>query len=1358
MERKGLTLEEHMSLAGTDEEGYIQFERQKADELGFFGTVGDVAKGVLHGATDAVDETIQFGAGIIDGAVERTGDAIGKDWDLIDDESYRGEMLSSFVPRPVTATGKVVEDFAQFGVGLFGASKITKAIRASGLGMAKKAATGSTKRKVGRGINKALDKKVGYKTETAVLMGESAVAALIVQDPYEDTLAEVMQQTPELSNPVAKYLANEIDDSELTRRLKNLGEDVLLSFGIEQIIRGVKATRTAFSKSGNVVEEAATPFKRATAPTPTNAVDEDTIARNTVENVTPEVQEAAIKEQSTAEAAVVFKAHVDTLPPDDSSVLQTVLDAAQAGRGTAETLPFLSKEEIIELVRKSGDESLGGVYEEIRHLRMALGKGEGFAEGLTFDELNILQREFYVRLGKSLDDKAEGLSKNPKEGVADDTVKTAWDTLKASGKKQKKQAEEPTGSPKKEKEEEGVEPTAQADPQQPPESKIDLEIPPEVIATIKTEMEAMTITLKGKKPEDLHEDYMALIKDATRGLSGKYWDTPETEKALTEHLRVHVFNPVFKDLMGTKSFTKVRQAAVNKAAATAGISNSELSQMIARAGVDVEEASTLLMVHELRINDAWKDMMKTMDALDAMKEGMAKVEANAELLLQVSKLAEMSNAGSMLESAFGAGLGQRRMTFKAVKDMDDIEIKRILDTVSKDPEKSKVMLGELKKNLRLADNDIIKAAKIAKEFGKYQGVEKFMASMTEMWRGALLMNFSTNITNMMSGFAESFIIPIERIIGSSPPFNMSRMDGKFQWNPAAKEAHDQAWLHLRNMREGFSHGFVAMNYAFKHEFQSLDPFKGGMIETPGKGMAEMTHAEMQRGSPFQMTAENWGFKDDSFIGTMINTTGKTFRMSFRFLGAQDELIKQTTYWASLKAKHQMAITKRINAGEITRLEGRKEVAKLMKDHFEADGFTPKMGKDGNLATDGEALEMARDVTHTKAAYEGSVVQNMQTAVNTNPALGIFLPFIRTPSDLINKAYQRTPFLGGFSKRLQKDWTSQDPNLRAQARGRQAVGFGIVGMGLMAVQDGKLTGKGPDDPRANKIWRLTHQPNSIMVDGKWVSYNKFDPSGMLLGMLANGMEAANNQALTEGTDAGDIAQAMILAVTATIGDKSSLRGLINLTTLFSDQVIGKEEATGNILEDHTASWVPSILTQVSGAFQDTSYIKEADGFIEKLMRKSPWHQNELSDRYNWITGEKEKIPTGNSWGIPVKEKSHDWVLIELGNLNHGFSGPTRSFSGIELSSAQFSEWSRLMGNVQIRGRTMLQQIEATIKSRRYNYDPNRRYFQEMYGDDPEQVSMIKRVMRSYKAEAKRLLLINNPDLIPQDDDYSSLFGG
>jgi hypothetical protein len=330
--------------------------------------------------------------------------------------------------------------------------------------------------------------------------------------------------------------------------------------------------------------------------------------------------------------------------------------------------------------------------------------------------------------------------------------------------------------------------------------------------------------------------------------------------------------------------------------------------------------------------------------------------------------------------------------------------------------------------------------------------------------------------------------------------------------------------------------------------------------------------------------------------------------------------------------------------------------------------------------------------------------------------------------------------------------------RAQWIGRQTVGTGIVGMGYMAVMDGKLTGKGPDDPRANKIWRMTHQPNSIKVDGTWVSYNKADPCGMLLGVIANGAEAARNQALTEGTDAGDVAQATILAVTATIGDKSSLRGLINLTTLFSDQVIGKDEATENILEDHVASWVPSILTQVSGAFQDTSYIKEADGFVEKLMRKSPWHQQDLPDRYNWITGQKERIPTGNSWGIPQKAESHDWVLKELGNLNHGFSGPTRSFGGIELSSHQYAEWSQLMGSIRLGGNTLMQSLKKEMNSSNYDYDPNRAYFQEQYGEEPLQVALVKRVMRRYKAEAKRLLIQNNPNLTPQQEDFSDLFGG
>jgi len=1317
----GLTAEQ--MLADYEDEknsqnDYSAYERKLAEEdeeepTGIMGNIGDVVTGIGHGALDAVDETLQFGAGIVDGTLEKAGELVGQDWDIIDDDDYRGEIIQ-FLPKPVTTAGKIAEDLTQFGVGLIGAGKVTMLTRGAGLAMAKEAGKDSLKRKVGKGVNKALKKNEGGLKRSGVFALESASAALVVQDPYEDTLAEIMQETPELANPVAEFLSNKIDDSEFTMRLKNMGEDVILSVGIEGLVRLVKGTKNTFKPPKEVEKQ---------------------------------FNDEVLKQQSEAEAAVNLKGFVDGMGDENAkSQIQHVLNAHQSNATLADYLTFLPKEELGALIKRIAPDLEDALY-DATHLKQAAEKGKLDPQlGRTAENINADYNTLLTELGSRLEAKVDTYFPIMVDGEGAANVKGWFDVLKgAKNSSAKNSGGAAEGATKNA--DEGVEGASKSAEGEPPLPDIE-PIPQSVMESIARGFEELKPKLSKLAPEKLEEQYMALIKNKLRGLSGKYWDSAARDKQITEHLRVHVLNPILKANHGTLNFQQVQMNLAKRFEKLAGVGREDLNAIVGNAAESVQEASEILMVQEIKINDAWKQMIKTMDGLKGITNAYEKSQQTARFLLEVTRLAEMSNVAQLLESSFGRGLGQRRMLLKSVDEMNPAELQKILNVAGKDPAKSQAQIDALIDNLGRANNDMEKTLKIAREFGKYQGLEKFMASMTEMWRGALLMNFSTNITNMLSGIAESFIIPVERIIGSA------LMRG---WDPSAKAAHDQAWLHLRNMMEGYKHGMGAMSYSFKHEVQALDPFKGGMIETPGKGMGDMTHAEMSAGSPFQMTAENWGLTNDSFLGQVVNGVGKTFRMSFRFLGAQDELIKQATYFSSLKSKIQMDVTRKIVAGEITKDEGRAQIIKRMKEHFKADGFSPKMGKDGNLDYDTDAINMARDVTHTKEAWDGSIVKSVQTAVNSNPALGVFLPFIRTPSDLINKAYQRTPVLGGFSKRMQQDWKAGG-TLRAQAIGRQAVGTGIVGMGYMAVMDGKLTGKGPDDPRANKIWRQTHQPNSILVDGKWVSYNKADPCGMLLGVLANGAEAARNQALTEGTDAGDVAQATILAVTATIGDKSSLRGLINLTTLFSDQVIGKDEATENILEDHVASWVPSILTQVSGAFEDTSYIKEADGFVEKLMRKSPWHQQDLPDRYNWITGQKEKIPTGNSWGIPVKEESHDWVLKELGNLNHGFSGPTRSFGGIDLSTAQFSEWSQLMGTVRIGGHTLMQTLQREMKGRMYDYDPNRQYFQEMYGEEPLQVKLVKRIMRRYKAVAKQHLIRNNPNLTPQQEDFSDLFGG
>jgi hypothetical protein len=232
--------------------------------------------------------------------------------------------------------------------------------------------------------------------------------------------------------------------------------------------------------------------------------------------------------------------------------------------------------------------------------------------------------------------------------------------------------------------------------------------------------------------------------------------------------------------------------------------------------------------------------------------------------------------------------------------------------------------------------------------------------------------------------------------------------------------------------------------------------------------------------------------------------------------------------------------------------------------------------------------------------------------------------------------------------------------------------------------------------------------------------------------------------------GDVVQATILSITGTIGDKSSLRGVTNAATLFSDHVIGKDMAVKNLMEEHVASWVPSLLTQATGEF-DTKYIKEALGLIDKLKRKSPWHQDDLPDRFNWLTGKKEEVPQGLEYGIPMKPTSDDWVLKELVNLNHGFSGPTRSFDGIELSSHQYADYNKLMGNVKLPfygNKTLMQALRYEMKSERYDYDIDRVYFNDVGHEEPIQVRNVKRLMRHYKAEAKRQLIEANPDLMQQ----------
>jgi hypothetical protein len=1271
-------------------------------------TVGDIATGVWRGATEAVDETLKFGREVADGAIEygSLGTLEGFDDDSLDESIIGVDNWSS---KPVTAAGKFTEEIVKFGIGFVGAGKFRMA-----------ASKGLTKR--GSTLGKKLDTKdAGFWKEQGLYGVDSAVASGVVINPYEDTLAEIAEEY-DMAPMITDLLANDVDDSVATMRIKNVVEDVAFSGVITGLIRAVKAMR------GGATEEVAEQI------------------------MSPKVAEQ-VRESD------VFKTLDSQINKANSPGLRDhimyTMAAKKQGVTVRELLEYTDNAELKKLTAELGDHKIQEAEAALTALEEQVLKDPVYASK-NKESIAAKRAEFKNQLAKALEDNVEAKTKTFwKDRVAaeNEAAKNAppKQTLEESQKAaadSKAAADAPEGTtplPGKIKFDER---TSQFDPGQ--------------VAKVR---EGITEAAK-KSPDEFKTEFARIMDETTVGLSAKKWPTSgQGIKEHIEYLLSEVITPVVRD-KGVLKFETVRKELVIRGAALQNVSSEELNALLKGNTESVYDGVLNLMVHEARITSVMEDLIKKWDEFElaisgtshgSEQMGHTKLEADANIL--VKELMELISAGGELSKAQARALKIRQMQDVPLTNMSKGELQALVNPFQyRNADKSRVKLRNLVDTIKAAKGNKRAIAKAVKNHGKYTGVEKFIASLTELWRGILLASSSTNFSNLASNISETFIIPVERLIGSAPPFRFKRSEHGLSYDPAMKVAHDEAWMHIRYMTEGFTHALSAAKYAFKHERQSLDPYRGGMIETPGLGREGMTHAEMNKTSQFQVSSNNWGLDPKSVMGHTIDGLGSTGRLSFRFLGAADELFKVTTYWANLKAGMHRDIVQRINGDELTHSEGIAELKRMMDDHFEADGFTPKMGDDGNLATNADALEMARDVTHTKPAYEGSIVDMTQKAVNANPVLGIFLPFIRTPSDLINKAYQRTPGIGMLSKRWQADMARGGIH-KSQAIGRQIVGTSFVGAGIYYAVQGGLTGRGPDDPRANKIWARTHPRNSILVDGKWVSYNKADPAGILLGCVANIAEAAKNEALMEGDDAIDVVTGIITAVTDTVGQKSALMGVANLATLFSPQVIGKDAQTATIVENHLASWVPSIFQQINVAITDTTYLKEANGLVEKLMRKSPWHQDDLADRYDWITGKRVEIPTGHNWGFPVEKQKHDWVLTEMANLNHGFSGPTHSFNGVELTSHQFSEWSKLMGTLRLPEyghKTMLAAIQSEMKSGYYAYDPNRQYMQVAGEPDPIQVKLIKRVIRRYKAAAKLMLLRNNPNLVPNRP--MTLFGG
>jgi hypothetical protein len=210
------------------------------------GAAKDVARGAIEGPTQAA-------GGFFD-AVKETADAVS-DFNTWLEETVGPNPVSEAagalaepvglaiellpdIEEPVTTTGALVRGASQFLTGFMGSGRI-------------------------KAIQKLAEAGRAGALSAPFLRG--ALADMVVFDPSEERLSNLVQQVPALENPVSEFLAASPDDSAAAGRLKTAAEGLGLGAIAEGLVRGLRAMR-----SGRAVAQQAEPVVKQLVDT-TNA-------------------------------------------------------------------------------------------------------------------------------------------------------------------------------------------------------------------------------------------------------------------------------------------------------------------------------------------------------------------------------------------------------------------------------------------------------------------------------------------------------------------------------------------------------------------------------------------------------------------------------------------------------------------------------------------------------------------------------------------------------------------------------------------------------------------------------------------------------------------------------------------------------------------------------------------------------------------------------------------------------------------------------------------------------------------------------------------------------------------------------
>ena len=413
-----------------------------------------------------------------------------------------------------------------------------------------------------------------------------------------------------------------------------------------------------------------------------------------------------------------------------------------------------------------------------------------------------------------------------------------------------------------------------------------------------------------------------------------------------------------------------------------------------------------------------------------------------------------------------------------------------------------------------------------------------------------------------------------------------------------------------------------------------------------------------------------------------------------------------------------------------------------------------------------SLEQARYGTFTNDA--GAFADLAQAMTSKVPPLRLIFPFIRTPVNILKFSFDRAsggamdagrsalammpdmPMLKRTQDELRMKLESRNPIEVARTRGKIATSVMINSTLIYMIMANRdfITGGGPKDTAQRKTLEATGwQKYSLKLGNKYAGFAGLDPLGTHFGVLVDIVEQLDDHASSNTTTAEQMFAAASISLSRNVTEKSYLAGLKFLTDAISEPDRKMERAIRNI----AGGFVPNVLYQGQSVMGDTT-LREVRSLSDAFMKKLPMGNDNLDPKRN-ILGEPvimEQIPfVGPFNPSAISTRDGDVVFEELASLEHGFTQTSttldRSIDMTEFvndkGQSAYDRRLELLSDTKIRGKTLRQELEKLISSKRYQ-----RLSPLTDGAlKSPRVQLINKVMSKYRSRSLSLMMEEFPEI-------------